>query len=150
MKDRLVVILLFLVLAGTVFLFPGTATETAASSGDVVVICNPGVPTDSLSKAFLRDIYTGKQKVWSDGKKIVFVVLKRSKAHKRFLKQYVRKTESQFQNYWVNMVFSGKGQAPQKFSSEEKLVQYVKNTEGAIGYISSSTNRGGAKVVAVQ
>ena len=47
------------------------------------------------------------------------------------------------------MVFTGKGSLPRLFESEEELVQFVRNTPGAIGFIQSATPHDGVKTIAM-
>jgi hypothetical protein len=37
------------------------------------------------------------------------------------------------------MVFSGKGKKPKSFKTSKELLDYVANTEGAVGYIDKDT-----------
>jgi ABC-type phosphate transport system substrate-binding protein len=40
------------------------------------------------------------------------------------------------QNYFRTLVFTGKGSPPKSFATTDEIIQYVANTEGAIGYVS--------------
>ncbi|MBW1940195.1 MAG: substrate-binding domain-containing protein [Deltaproteobacteria bacterium] len=129
------------------FSFPTGVLISAASDGDVIIIGNKNVPASSLSKKDIQNIYLGRKTKWDNNQKIIFVTLKKGEVHKRFIKEYVGKTSAQYRNYWKKQVFTGKGKAPKCFDAEEKLVDYVANTEGAIGYISSGTNKDSVKTI---
>jgi len=120
------------VLLSAAGLFPGMAY-----AGDVVVICNDSVTVDTLNKRDIKNIFLGKKTRWEGGDKISFVTLKGGDAHDLFLKLYVRKTSSQFSNYWKKKAFSGKGRIPKSFGTPEELIDYVMKTPGAIGYVPS-------------
>ncbi|UCH95786.1 MAG: substrate-binding domain-containing protein [Candidatus Aminicenantes bacterium] len=129
-KEMVLLFLLVFFLSGTRFIFPG-----------VVVITNPDTGISSLKQKEIREIFTGKKKSWENDGKITLAILKNSKIHKQFLKQFVSKTPSQFRNYWREKVFTGEGSSPRTFETEERLINFVSRTKGAIGYISSPKNK---------
>jgi len=135
--------LLFLLVL--VFLF---SQGSAAALAEVILISNKSVSASSLSENDVQDIFLGKTAKWPDGSKIHFVTLK-GDVHKDFLKQYIKRTESQYNTYWKKMLFTGKGNRPKEFDSEKEMIDWVASTEGAIGYVSKSTGAGSAKVISV-
>jgi ABC-type phosphate transport system substrate-binding protein len=114
---------------------------TFSAFPDVLIITNPATELSSLKKKEVRDIFTGKKTRWNGSGKIIIAVLENSRVHKEFLWQFVRKTPSQFKNYWRRKVFTGEGKLPKSFRSEAELVEFVARTKGAVGYISSPTSR---------
>ena len=120
-----------------------------AFAGEVVVIANPNIPADSLSSNDVKNIFLAKKTQWDDGQKINFVTLKSGQTHDDFLKKYLGKSTSQFQRYFRTLVFTGKGSAPKSFDSGEAVVGFVTGTDGAIGYVSSATTTGYAKVLTI-
>jgi len=111
---------------------------TDAQAADVVIIGNKDIPESSLSKTDIQNIFLGK-KTKLGSTKIAFVILKSGDVHENFLKVYLSRTPAQYKKYWKKIVFTGKGKAPKSLKTEEALVEHVKNTEGAIGYIGSDT-----------
>ena len=113
----------------------------------------------SFKKKDIKDIYTGKITRWGDGSKIVLTIRDRTKLNRQFLRDCVKKTPSQFRNFWRRKVFTGEGQSPKSFKTEKDLIAFIAKTKGAIGYISNrssiadltvkiiplSGNRGGKK-----
>ncbi len=120
-----------------------------AIAGDVIIIANKDVPNDSIDGGDLKKIFIAKKSEWDNGSNIDFVTLQGGEVHKAFLKTYVSKSPSQFQRYFRTLVFTGKGTAPQAFSTEAEVVGYVSSTSGAIGYVSAGTSTGSAKVLNV-
>jgi ABC-type phosphate transport system substrate-binding protein len=119
-------------------------------AGEVVVIVNGNVPASNLSSDDVKQIFLGNKTTWSNGDKIIFVVQDRTDAGDAFLKTYVRKSASQYDNYWKKQVFTGKGMAPLSFSSDQELVEFVAKTPGAIGYVSSGANTESTKTISVR
>ena len=83
-------------------------------------------------------MFLGKIKKWPNGEKITIAILRGGSVHDAFIRKYVGKTPKQFTNYWRKMVFTGRGKMPKKFTTQEKLVEFVAKTRGAIGYIDSA------------
>lgn len=134
-------------LAVAVLLTLGMAQSSLAG---VIVIANEDVPVGSLSDSDLKNIYLGKKTFWNSDVKITLTVLKEGGVHESFLKDYVGKTPEQFKNYWNKILFTGAGTPPTPFSSEADLVDYVKKTRGAIGYIDSQTSHQGVRVIDIR
>jgi ABC-type phosphate transport system substrate-binding protein len=119
-------------------------------ASDVVVIANQDVAASSLGANDIKEIFLGKKTSWDNGAKIVLVVQDRTDARDVFLKAYVKKTASQYDNYWKKQVFTGKGKTPKSFSSDQEIVDYVAQTPGAISYVSSDAATGNTKTISVQ
>jgi len=102
----------------------------------VGVVVNKGNSISTINSRILRNIYLGKQTIWPDNKSIVVAILKEGKIHEKFLKTIVQQNSTQFSIYWKNQTFTGTGVAPKVFETEMDLKAFVKDTPGAIGYIS--------------
>ncbi|MDY6824114.1 MAG: hypothetical protein SWH68_10035 [Thermodesulfobacteriota bacterium] len=116
---------------------------------DVTIIANPDVPTDTISQTDLKNIFLGNRVKWSNGDRIYFTLSGNSDTHQSFLKTYVGRTPSQFQMHWRNMVFTGKGQMPTTLDSEQAVIDYVANTKGAVGYVTTPPVSGDVKTLTV-
>lgn len=128
---------ILLLLAGGWFLGSMTVLNTPILAEDIIIIVNKSVYNESLSVLDVKNIFLGKKKVWDNNEKIVLAVLKKDNTHKKFTRKYLKKNSTQFNNYWKNMVFTGKARAPRRFKDEEELRGFVAGTQDAIGYISS-------------
>ncbi|MCP4221573.1 MAG: phosphate ABC transporter substrate-binding protein [bacterium] len=108
---------------------------------EVMVITNPDTEVSTLKKKEIRDIFTGKKTRWSDGRKIIITILESREVRKEFLWECVRKTPSQFRNYWRRKVFTGEGTLPKSFRTKKELMDFVAATKGAVGYISGPADK---------
>jgi ABC-type phosphate transport system substrate-binding protein len=106
-------------------------------AGDIVVICNKSVAESTVGKQDLKNIYMGKKTSWNDNKKIVFVVQDNSGVNDQFLSTYINKSSAQYSSYWKEKVFTGQGTPPKSFATDKEMIQFVTQTDGAIGYVSS-------------
>ncbi|GEM_PF-1967289 len=112
------------------------ASVPLSQAGDILIIANKEVPASVLSKNEIRSIFLGEKIRWDDDRKMTFVILK-TKEHDEFLRAYIGNTAAQYLNYWKKMVFTGKSKSPKAFDTPEKLLDYVAETEGSVGYIPS-------------
>ncbi len=120
------------------------------ANAGVAVITHPGVKEIGMSKAKLAKIYLGKLKHYSNGDRVKMVDLpKSSKSHKKFYSSVVKKTDSEINRYWAKLKYTGKGKPPKKLNSARDVLQWVANTEGAIGYIDGKYLNKSVKVVLI-
>lgn len=119
-------------------------------ASNVFIIANESVPTMSLTSEDIKEIFLGRRISWENGEKVVFVVQDRTEASDTFLKTYVRKNAYDYDVFWKKQVFTGKGQIPPSFSSDQELVQFVAQTPGAIGYVSSNIDTENIKTIPVR
>lgn len=121
-----------------------------AKAGDIIIIGNKSVAESKLAKNDIKNIYLGKKTTWNDNEKIVFLTQDDTSISDEFLKEYVNKSASQFDSYWKAQVFSGKGTPPKSFASDSEMVQFVAQTKGALGYVSSNEGLDNVKVITVE
>ena len=115
-----------------------------------IVIANPGVKAADVTKADLRDVFTGGATSLKDGSQVTPVLLKAGGTHDQFLSAYVGKNDTAFRAGWRSLVFSGQATMPKSLDSETAVVEYVAHNAGAIGYIGKATLHEGVKVLAVR
>lgn len=116
-------------------LFPAIAV-----AADFTVIANRSVPVNSLTKEDIKAIYLGKKSKWDDGSPIKFYLIRSPKSQKSFLEAHVGKTPDQYESYWLQNVFTGKGAMPEMLENSEEMIQAVKKTGGSIGFVSGEAN----------
>lgn len=120
----------------------------SAFAEDIVIICNKGVTVNAITKSDLERIYLGQKNLWDGGGAIEPVMLQ-NELTESFLTDYVGKNASTFGNYWKKMLFSGKGNGPKQFTKPKEVVDFVANTQGAIGFVPAGTNSDTVKIVPV-
>jgi ABC-type phosphate transport system substrate-binding protein len=114
------------------------------------VIANPTVAAANVSRAELRDIFTGASSSLRGGAQVTPVLLKQGPVHDEFLSLYIGKSDSGFRAGWRSILFSGQGVIPRTLGSDAEVVEYVTHTPGAIGYIAPATPHSGVKILAVR
>lgn len=116
---------------------------------DVKVIANHSVAIDSISKAELKRVFLLQTKKLKDGSPVEPVLQKRGAVHDAFFKQLINREGEEIRIYYDGMVFTGKATKPREVNSDADMVAYVARTQGAIGYVSSSANADGVKVLTI-
>ncbi len=133
MEVKLRNITLGLVLWGGVLVAPG------AAMADISVIANKNITVDSVTVREAKKIWLGKKRSMQGGGIVKLADLPIGEAtRKAFYSSVVKKKEKQLKAYWAKITFTGKGYPPQVFSSESEVVEWVANTPGAMGYVSSA------------
>jgi ABC-type phosphate transport system substrate-binding protein len=135
----------------SMFLF-GSLIPLLCTQGhaQVVVIANPNVTAASVSRAELRDVFTGASSSLRGGAQVTPVLLRQGSAHNEFLDIYIGKSDSAFRAGWRSILFSGQGVMPKSLDSDAAVVEYVAHTPGAIGYIGRTASHEGVKVLLVR
>jgi ABC-type phosphate transport system substrate-binding protein len=119
-----------------------------------VLIVNAENPVDSLSRERVAEMFLKKVVRWEewDGETLVDPVDQRKGSAVRllFTREVHQMRPSRINTYWQRLIFSGRGAPPLDLSSDEEVVAFVRQTRGAIGYVSPATRLGtGVKVVRV-
>ena len=111
----------------------------ASASADLLIIVNEATAQEEINQAMVKNVFLGRKTQWDNGDTIFPATLKRGPVHGAFLKSFVKKSPSQYLTFWRQVIFTGMGTPPKSFATEAELVDYVRTTSGAIGYIDSAT-----------
>jgi ABC-type phosphate transport system substrate-binding protein len=122
----------------------------ATVAADFTIIANKSTAASSIGKADLQSIFLGEKTRWDDGKPIKIVVLDEGEVHKAFLQQILGKTPSQFDSYWKRLVFTGKASVPKSFGDASKLIDFVAEQAGTVGYVSAGQAGSSVKILSVK
>jgi TonB family protein len=120
-----------------------------AVAGEVKIVANPSIKTDSISAAELRAVFLAERNSLKDGSHVEPVFLRAGPTHETFLKEFLQQTNESLQSHYGSLVFTGKAFMPKSFNSDAEVLAYVAKTRGAIGYVGASTSTDGAKILAV-
>jgi ABC-type phosphate transport system substrate-binding protein len=115
----------------------------------VVVIANPSVKADSVSKSELKDVFTGESSSLKEGGHVVPVFQKEGATNTEFLSSYLGESPAAILICWRGLVMSGRASMPKSLDSDAAVVEYVAHTPGTIGYISKAAAHEGVKELAV-
>lgn len=117
----------------------------------VEVIVHPSVSEPKITTSQLRRIYTMRQTQWPDGSRITVYVLPRQHVlHVNFSKERLQMFPYQLDRIWNKLTYSGLGVAPIMVNSPEELINAVKETPGAIGYVENIKDEETVNVVQIE
>ena len=115
---------------------PAPAAAQGAAPSYVVVV-NAANPLTSLSKGDLAKIFLKKIDRFSNGQQATPVNLgDASPVRERFTKEILGKSVGALESYWQQQIFSGKNVPPVTKASDAEVIEFVRATPGAVGYVS--------------
>lgn len=131
---------------------PGSLPQApSAAEGDFVVIVHPSISATTVRKSFLADAFLKKTTSWSDGQSIRPVdQAPTAGVREHFSKDVLGRPVSVVRNYWQQKIFTGRGVPPPELDTDADVVAYVLKYPGAVGYVSGTADRGGARVLTVE
>lgn len=121
----------------------------AAHAGEILIVANPSVTVESLTKEVVADIYLNTKTRWDNDEKIRVVILKTGATHDLFIKEIVNTTAERLTTLWKKVVFTGTGTPPKIVKEEKDVIAFVAENPGAIGYIDAATPHDGVNVISL-
>lgn len=109
------------------------ATSLAAMAAELVVIAHPGV---SLTADEVREVFVGEKQM-AGGVKLV--PLDNAAAQADFLAKVVKVDAAKYQGIWTKRGFRDGLTSPPVKSGDLEVINAVKSTPGAIGYVSKAS-----------
>lgn len=117
------------------------AMHTPALAGDIFVICSSGV---SVSAGDVPQIYSG-EKQFAGGIKLIPV--DNASLQADFLQRALKMDSTKYVALWTKKSFRDGLSAPPVKNSDTEVLDYIKRTPGACGYIGTTPAGGQAVVV---
>ncbi|WP_298439576.1 phosphate ABC transporter substrate-binding protein [Geobacter sp.] len=111
----------------------------SASAADLSVIANSGLP---INASEIKDIFLGS-KQFSGSTKIVPV--DNSAAQDEFLSKVLKMDTGKYSTLWAKKSFRDGLNPPAVKSSDAEVVEFVRRTPGAVGYVKNS--HGGVNII---
>jgi len=114
------------------------------------VVVDSGNPITSLTRSEASDLFLKKKTKWVNGTTVFPVdLISGSKVREDFSQQIHGKGVATIRAFWKQAVSSGKVSAPPEKANDAEVIDFIKKNPGAIGYVSSTTNSAGLKVVKI-
>lgn len=109
-------------------------TSLRAQEKNLMVIANHTGAPESLKLAELKSVMMGEKDRWKSGSRIHIALLKtNTMLGKQIAEKVFDMSPDELNRYWLGLVFQGKAQAPNFFSTVSELENYVSQNPGAIG-----------------
>lgn len=91
-----------------------------------------------LNENHVRNIFLGKAKTYPSGLAVTrYDMPIDHAAYKMFVRQVLKRNESNLNAYWARMLFSSQGRPPDRVRSAAEMLKRVSAEATAIGYIAS-------------
>ena len=143
-------LLVALLLALTAIAARVSAVQSRPPPPPYYVIVHPQNPLDSVDRTFVQDAFLKKVRRWPDGEVIHPADLSaKSRTRSRFSNDLLGRSVAAVKAYWQQRIFSGRDLPPPEFQSDAEAVDYVLKYEGAVAYVSGTTELRGAKPIGV-
>jgi ABC-type phosphate transport system substrate-binding protein len=118
-----------------------------ARDTSIAVVVNPNNPAESVTMAYLRNVFLGTQQFWKDGTQVVPIVRAPSARERDvLLRRVVHMSEAQFQEYWRKKQGVRK---PIVVVSNGMQVETVAKEVGGVALVSTVDIHTGVKVLKV-
>jgi len=124
----------------------------AAAQQGFQIIAHPDISVDFISKSDASDYFLKKESEWRDGTGVFPVDLTVREVQNAFSDQVHDRSRSSIKKYWQRQIFTGRGTPPPERESDREVIDFVRQTPGAIGYVSASARiqDGEVKVLALR
>jgi len=142
MKHAIAVIVIASVLAMPSFV--------GAQDAEFKIVGNAGTTPDSISKSDLARIFLKKKTKWPDRRPATPVGQKRApELRTEFSNEILGMSLDMVESHWQAQVFSGRGTPPRVLNGDAEVIDYVRRTSGAVGYVTGSADTSSVSVIKV-
>lgn len=133
---------------GLALLSLGHGAPMAQEQPSFKVITHPANPVTSLSKTEVSKILLKKVSKWDTGQWVKAVDQGgKGSVREVFTKEIHGRSLSSIKRFWQRQVFSGTDVPPPELANDKEVLEYVRKTEGALGYVSVDAPEDGVKVL---
>jgi len=125
-------------------------TVSAGAAEAFVVIVNEANPVKTMSYTELADAFLTRSTEWPDHQGLFPVNLPvDSPVREEFSRTVLGKTVSAVETFVNRRLFSGQAKPPLLVKTEAEVLDFVRKTRGAIGYVSPSATLSGVRAISL-
>lgn len=123
----------------------------ATAAADYVVVVHPAITVGSLTRTEATRLFLRSSTQWPGGQSVKPVdQTKGAPVRTAFTKEVLGRSPGAIDQYWTQSVFSGRAVPPPEKRNDAEVLAYVRDTPGAIGYVTASANIDGVRRVAIR
>ncbi len=112
----------------------------------IEVIVHPDHDVTSIPKSELSKIFLKRLRTWADGTRAVPVdQVPDSSVRREFTRSVHERRVVNVEVYWKRMIFSGRAAPPPEMADDRTVIEFVRSTPGAVGYVSTLTRLEGVR-----
>ncbi len=125
-------------------------TARPSTAAEVVIVVHPETEVDSVSRGELSKIFLKRLRTWASGESVQPVDQPADSAVRQaFSRRVHERSVITIEVYWKRMVFSGRTLPPKILASDAEILDFVRDTPGAVGYVAADADTRGVKTLAV-
>lgn len=129
---------------------PEAIGQAPTAADEVAIIVHRSNPVETLTLAELRRIFMFETQSWNHGRKITVMVRENGPARSSALALICGLSEEQYDRHILFQTFRGTiNQGPRGILSVSRMMRFVFNAPGAIGYIPADAADGSIKVLRI-
>jgi len=127
------------------------ASDLKAAELHFVLLVHSQTSESELDRVFVTEAFLKKRTRWPSGEALRPVDQRREAVVRRhFSNDVLRRSVEAVRSYWQQRIFSGRDVPPPELDSDASVVRFVRETPGAIGYVSAPPNVQGVRVVTLK
>lgn len=112
------------------------------------IIVNSGITIEALDRKEIAKFFVKRTTAWDGGESVVPVdQAPDSQVREVFSEAVHGRSVAAVKSFWQKQIFSGRNVPPPELSGDAAVVEFVKRTPGAIGYVSASADTAGVRTV---
>lgn len=105
----------------------------------VEIVVHADSSVTSITKGELSKIFLKRLRTWEDGTPAIPVDQAPDSPARREFSMFVHeRSVVNVEVYWKRLIFSGRAVPPKEVATDEAVLEFVRNTPGAVGYVSKS------------
>jgi hypothetical protein len=120
------------------------AAATPAIGQPISVVAHPGVIA-TVTVDEVSEIFGGTVRAWPNGAKIYVADQSESEVGRSFYVTVLKRPMSLVRMHWIQLILSGQAVAPRRMSTDMAVMDFVRKTPGAVGYVRSASLDGTVK-----
>ncbi|MBF0626601.1 MAG: hypothetical protein HQL91_00120 [Magnetococcales bacterium] len=129
-------------LVGALLLLTGV---NGFAEGKIYVVAHRETP--AMDAVMLQKVFLGKVIRVNDIPVVPVNLLPGNQTRQSFLAQVLEQSDEKYVSYWTVRRYIGQGSPPREFGSGAEMLDYLRATPGAVGYVEDVTNLAGLVVV---
>ena len=122
------------------------ATSASAQEGYRIIV-NASNPTSALTKAQVSNLFLRKTVSWEDGRPVATVDQANAAVREAFAREVLGMPATSAFAQAQQAAAAGRGEPPVSVASDREVLAFVRLKPGAIGYVSTSAQLSGVKVI---
>lgn len=126
------------------------ASDGRRPDAEFLVIVNASNPLKEMTREQVAAYFLKRRATWPNGTSVDPIDLPPdARARSAFSREVLRRSPADVSAYWVQEIFAMRSEPPRVKSSDAAVISYVSAAAGAIGYVRTTPQGSGIRVLVV-